>query len=192
MKQQKDRKKLIVTIFIIFIMVSSTLGFILGFSNNSDNQQTREYNGFEFVQHTSGRWITNIGNNQVALINYPEDIEEVSFPSFLSLNELNSANKVYLTYNHGEPINLVLSELQFLTPYLNKPLIQACTEDMEGCESLPLKTCDDATKTEKVIQLSLSNKTDSINYYDNCIFLEGENLLKPIDRLIWTLLGVMK
>ena len=190
---RQDKKKLFVSIFIIFIMVSSTLGFILGFSSNDPiNQQTEEYNGFEFTQHQTGRWLTQINGYQVALSNYPEDLENIPFPPLLSINDLNSANKIYLTYDHNRSISLVLSELQFITPHLNKPLIQACTEDIKECEDLPLKKCDDATKTEKVIQLTLSNKTDSITYYDNCVLVEGENLLKPVDRLIWTLLGVMR
>lgn len=193
MKQHKDKKKIFVSIFIIFIMVSSTLGFILGFSSNdSINQQAEEYNGFEFTQHDSGRWLTNIGNNPVALINYPGEIENIPFPAFLSLNELNSANKVYISYDHNKSIDQVLTEFQFLSPYVNKPLIDACTTEIEGCSNKPIKTCDDASQTEKVIQLNIESKEDKIIYNNNCIYLEGENLLKTVDRLIWTLLGVMR
>src|SRR3990167_11410562 len=69
-----------------------------------------EYNGFEFTQHTSGRWLTYMGDKPIALINYPGNVENITFPIFLSLNDLNSADKVYLTYDHNKSIDLVLTE----------------------------------------------------------------------------------
>lgn len=190
---KKEKKRLFVPIFIIAILVFSTIGFIFGYSTSDNSQQqTLRYNGFDFIQHDTGRWLTSAGNKQVALINHPQDLEYISFPTFLSLNDLNSANKVYLTYDHNKDIALVLSEFQFLKSYLNKPIIEACTIDIEQCNNKPLKTCDDATQQEKIIHLSLSNKTETITYYDNCIFIEGENILKPVDRFIWKLIGVMK
>ena len=188
----KEKKSLFMPIFIIFILVFSTAGFIFGYGTSDSQQQTTEYNGFEFTQHTTGRWLTSIGDKPIALINYPGNLEDIAFPSFLFLNDLNSANKVYLTYDHNKSIDLVLAEFQFLRPYLTKPIIEACTTDIEQCSNIPLKTCDDATPQEKVIQLSLVNKTEIITYNNNCILIEGKNIIKPVDRLVWQLLGVMK
>lgn len=190
--KSKEKKSLFMPIFIIFILVFSTAGFIFGYGTSNTQQQTTEYNEFEFTQHDTGRWLTYISDKPIALINYPGNLEDIPFPNILSLKDLNSANKVYLTYDHNKSIDLVLTEFQFLRPYLSKPVIEACTTDIEKCSNIPLKTCDDAMPQEKVIQLSLANKTEIISYNNNCIFIEGKDLIKPVDRLVWQLLGVMQ
>ena len=57
-----------------------------------------------------------------------------------------------------------------------------------------IKTCDDSKDKVSVILLELANKTE-VMVKDKCIIIKGEteeDLIRAADRLVLTLLGVIK
>ena len=68
-------------------------------------------------------------------------------------------------------------------------MILACTKDTPECSQLPLKSCEDASQSEIVIQIQEA-VIPSISYQDNCLLVQGpkEELPKLIDSLILGLL----
>ena len=166
-------------------MILSTIGFSLN-SMQTENTSKVKFNGYNFQQTDQG-WITYKDNQQVMISQNPENLDFIASP--ISLQELNSADKVYFTFNPEEEIQSPLAYFEFnLRPKL-KSFIISCIKDSEQCSQLPLKTCKDASATDKVIQINLA-ETPSLTYEDNCLHIQGSDLeiQNLVDALILKLL----
>lgn len=189
MKQNK--KRFIIASFIIFILISSTLGLIIGGYGNSSGSSSYDYNGYKF-RATNNGYITHIGNTPFGLSYDPRSLGGISLDS-VSLGDLNSADKVYLSFNPNEVQGSIVSEFHSsITPFLRIPLVVVCSEDVEGCENLPIKTCEDAKENQKVIMI-LEDDNIGSDYDGKCLVIKGsrDSLLRVVDGVIWKLLGVM-
>ena len=193
----KNKTKLFMAIFIAFIMISSVLGFALlqsfgGLGLIGNNRETFTYNNLEFTQSQSGFYSTNFQNKEILLVSDPRTLNNVKVPQ-ISINELNNAEKIYVTQDSTQNTQSIQSLLmgnigQFLIPRVQV----ACISDTKECVNLPLITCNDATQTIKVIYFEESNETDII-YENNCLTIKGSSdiqTLRKIDKLILTLLGI--
>lgn len=173
-------------------MVSSGLGYYYG---SSDETQSYKYNGYTFKKVDSS-WMTYIGETPYQLNNDPRSLESIKISGNLNKNELNSAQKIYLTYNPEEMPTQSIIALQTRISSLLKSNIfftLSCTKDIPICQDAVLKTCNNATSIEKVIEVTKANET-AINYINNCLTIqtESKDLIKATDRITWKLLGVMQ
>ena len=161
-------------------MVTSIAGYIFVPQDNL-NSQTKKYKNHEFV-NINVRLTTNFNAQQVSILKSPELIQE---QNVVSISTLNSAEKIYLSFNPTENVNRILFEINNLLPFLKPRVITSCYEDMKECKSLPLKICNDATDLNKVIIIKIENNTN-LNYNKNCLEIKGseENILGFIDDLI--------
>lgn len=172
-------KKLILPGFIIFIMVMSGVGYMAGRGSGD----IIKYNGHRFSKVQDG-WLTYNGNQQIILINNPEDLVDIDV-GFIDFNELNSASKIYLSTNPSDNLGTYLQGFKFnLLNVLSVNKISSCYEDNVGCENLPLKTCSDASESVKVFLVKKGET--KIEYKDNCLLIQGkdEKLIKYIDKMI--------
>jgi len=190
-KEKKQRlNQFIIGGVLIFIMFFSVLGYSL--QGDEDNSQTEvnkvNYNGFEFVSQ-NGFWVLELGNFQFVFQNNPEQTE---------LNEsVNISSEINpLNYYSGKPLYIFsenddtkLEIYRNLYPDFNsivQRMQDACPEDEECTEDVPVKTCED---NFIIIRESEDNK---IIQKDNCIFIEGknENLVKITDEYLFKVLGI--
>lgn len=156
-------------IFIAVIMISSVLGFVFTFSPTGGPQRV-EIGNFLFVETNQG-WTGYSDNSQVLISADPRIVSQIATPE-ISLNELNSASKLYFTFNPEENTQNAFAYFDAnIRPRLNS-FIPACTKDVEACASSPLITCDNALSSTKVIQVSLSTES-SITYENNCLLIQG-------------------
>jgi len=187
MKKEFKLKKLILPLFIIFIMVFSIFGY---FSASNETIEKEEYHGFSFVKSDQG-WLTYKEDRPLLIQTDPSLLESISEIS-ISLDELNTAQKIYLTFNPQEDIYRASNQLSIqLSSLINTPIVLACTEDVEECSNTPLKTCRDATNSVKVIQFKQS-EIPKMSYENNCLSTEGDyqNALIFIDKLTLILNGI--
>ncbi len=183
MKKQSKLKKLIVPLFIVFIMVFSIFGYM---ANKSDKTEKIQYNDYKFIKSDFG-WVAYKDDNPILIQNNPLDLKEIQEPQ-ITLQDINSAQKIYLTFNPEENLYQALNPFsQQISPLLSR-FTQACTKDGPKCSNFPLKTCSDATDFIKVIQIQENNMT-KLEYINNCLIIQGkgENLTKAIDKLTLTL-----
>jgi len=181
--------KLILPLFIAFIMIFSVVGFAISQSFYTTPQEQVTYNGLNFVQNSQGSWLTYINKNPVSIVTYPPLLGNIILPE-VSLVELNSANKIYVTFNQNETVNQAIIEFQTnILPYL-KPVNQACIEDSPSCANLPIKSCLDATEDTKIIQFQEAD-VPFVIYQDNCLLIQGSSydLTTQTDALILYLLS---
>lgn len=179
------KRKILLPLLICFIMVTSILGYM-----SSTNSEKIKYKGYTFNKIDNG-WLTYIGNKKIILINNPNKLEdyEIKYKNTkINLNELNSAQKIYLSINPED--GLFLGNLQNnIFPFLIPRLVISCYEDNEDCTNLPLKDCKDANKEIKVFLIK--KEQDSKFYYkDNCLVIQGnqQEITKMIDKLTLELL----
>ncbi len=186
-KKESRIKKLILPLILVFLMIGSTFTIFL---SGSSNENEVKYNNLKFTKTDEG-WLSYINNQKIVLINNPKDLENIQI-SNINLQDLNSAQKIYLSINPNE--NIQQAYLNFNTnikPLLRTILVNSCTTDIEKCANIPIKTCVDTSEFQKVIILKESNES-KIEYKNNCLYLSGnqEELIKYIDKLTLTLLGV--
>ena len=168
-------------------MISSIAGFIVG--SPLDNGEKIEHNGYTFILTDRG-YLTYLGDNQVLISSDPRNVQLYKGLEDFTLEKLNSANRIYLTFNPSD--NLQSSFAYFdanIRPRLIKSITAACTTDSPGCEDLPIITCEDATANNIVIQIE-SSEFSSITFNNNCLLLQGNQFSLPIlfDSIILDLL----
>ena len=163
MSKKEKRNKIIFGLFIIFLMVSSTIGFMYSGESN-----TKKVNGYKFIRTETG-WRT-----------YIEPIE--SYWEFVYLPDEIGFDATRFNFNQDmniyaqESDALYVDRLRFLLLYANVAL--------EQVEEL---NCSD-TKTTLVIERS--NSDPEILTEGNCIYLKG-NINKFIDGFTYRIFGVI-
>ncbi len=187
-KEKRNKKTLYIGIIIAFLMVTSIAGYV---GNRSSNSEQYKYNKHLFVKVNNG-WLTTIGNRQIFLNYGPKDLENLSADKVL-LNELNKAQKIYISFNPDNEIEKGVYELQNnVFPLLTTQTVRACTEDIEGCEDKLIKNCNDASQYTIIISIKRSNETKAV-YNNNCLDIngDGEGLIRIIDKVILRMFGII-
>ena len=78
---KKSKKTIYFVIVIVFLMVSSVVGFVIfSGAGNDDNQTTAdfEYNGYGFTKLNSG-WLTKINQADVYFDYLPTEVSEINY-----------------------------------------------------------------------------------------------------------------
>ena len=181
-KYQKEKKirrnQWILSLFLIFIMFFSVVGF--GFQNTSvNNDNTIEkfnYNGFEFTDQ-NGFWILNKNNINFIFRYNPNEVPKIN-------SELKNLNN----YN-GKPLYIFSESIEaeseiYTNLFQSVERIQnACLEECD--ENLPIKTCEDNF-------IIIKEGDEKIVQDNNCVFITGktENLTKLADEFLFKILEI--
>ncbi|MEM3122307.1 MAG: hypothetical protein QXH60_02590, partial [Candidatus Pacearchaeota archaeon] len=186
-EKRKRRNQIIIAFVFISILTSSTIGFVFVFKNpefdSSENKESIDYNGINFVRNQRGYWQFNSHNSTFFTLFNPKETENISFEGEVNVNDF--VNKP-LYYSSGN-MTAALSELMRNIGSFSLRYQEVCVENYE-CknEGLPIKDC-----SNDIIILKLS---DEIKAYkqEKCIFLEGteEELILLADKLIYKSLGI--
>ncbi|MFH1399407.1 MAG: hypothetical protein ABIG95_04835 [Candidatus Woesearchaeota archaeon] len=192
MKRKKQvSNKTILTVFIVFIIVTSLLGIMFSGYTNQSNQQ--EYNSHKF-KAVGNFWTTEINKHQVQVHYFPTEVNTLNFTEditpFLKTTQMAyiaiPTEGLYLDF-----IGLAAYELaQSFAEYGIYP-VQGLSDSNTGYE-LPIVTCANATSTVPVIIFEQSNQTAAF-LDSNCIHIQGSGndfvMLK--DALVLRLWGII-
>ncbi|MBI4143588.1 hypothetical protein HY487_01745 [Candidatus Woesearchaeota archaeon] len=190
MKGRKEKKRWGLILFIIFIMIGTSVSFVFfGFSGASE---LVKYNGIKFV-HYPDRWEAKISGKTAAFSFLPNEVEDIPFKDASRLMgrleidvtyDLNSTYKGAIALAHHQ-MGLTLSQYNI---FVRKGSASNNTFN------LPVITCDDATQNVPVIYFRQENLT-SIDASGNCLIAEAdtnENFIRMKDRILYGILGVIK
>ena len=169
-----------IPIFIAVTLIFSAFGIIIF---KQPESETFEYKEHLFVQDPSG-FSTRVNDKKITFLYDPRTLENLSITP-LTLTQLSYGSKFYLTANPNDDVGLALYEFnRLIVPLLNKRFVQACSEEVVGCENTVLKSCADATPEEKVVLFKESNSS-SLNYNLNCLIVQGsgEEMTKLTNKL---------
>lgn len=192
MRKEEGRNwwSIIGTLFIVLIFVGSTIGFIFaGSKQDNEEENLYEYGEYSFTRTDSG-WQTETAFGPLVTINWPEQVKNVECDCpYLTYSSL-LAQKVYvIAFSEGE--RNAAGEILRNVPFAN--VQEACLPkdaDKEGCENLPLKGCEDATSEVKVLIFSEDDLTERASFNNNCLRIQGKDLLKAADKVIYKAFGI--
>ena len=185
-------KSLLLPLFLALILILSTFGIILNSSEDSSEAQTIEYNGYVYTQIPQG-WKVKKDTITILFHYTPQELAAMPNIASIPLATLQQSRKMYIARS---PLNdTSMAEAAFqggIQPLLSIQAIPACWEDGTGCENKPLKSCKDATDSEKVVVFKAANASEtSITYEDSCLAVSTapETALQAIEALLFRLLG---
>ena len=192
-KDNGEKKKTYAAVFIIGIMVLSTLGFVLGYNQDTTNAQN--YQDHKFRKVGNG-WTTKIGAKDLVFTYHPSQLEQIP----MSLNAsaiLSKTKQIALTYDSNSPNLQYLADAQFdlerkFNQYANSYVTSGLTNSSQT--SLPQIQCENSTISMPVILIQ-DGYTTEIQSNESCIIASAGapgDTLALSERIIYTTLGVMK
>lgn len=175
-------KKVWITLFIVFIMIASVIGFI-STQSEKNNTNSFDYNGhnFNLIQE---KYVTLIDNNQYFFDYSPKELESIEIPNF------NLVSKYYFIYGPKDMDDNLRYDMQKLGYFLDKKNIQAvlaCDKDEKCSPEMPIKDCSNNA-------FYFKRMNESNVYLDeNCVVIEGNNedLSKFVDKIDMKIIGII-
>ena len=169
---EKNRKKVVLPLFIAGIMVFSIFGVIIdSLSNTPPPTQKISYKGYEFI-YDGQLWSTVKEKTRIEFLFNPNEIETVYTASLIE--KIAAHKKVYITMSQKEQLVQEKERLrQIIAGIMKIPVVNACPQDEEGCENLPLKSCSDALVNEVLIIKIEQGTNNMIQEEGSCIGLIG-------------------
>ena len=192
MKEKKQKKRWGLILFIVFIMIGTSVSFVFfGFSPATERVK---YNGFSFVNN-GNIWIAKINGREAAFSFLPSEVESVSaFEDFSK--RLQGKFEIDVTYDlnstYKESIALAHHQMGLTLAAYSIFVRKGFTAN--NTFNLPIITCDNATINVPVVYFRQGNTTN-INIENNCIIAEASanaDFIRVKDRLLYGMLGVMK
>ena len=171
-------------------MVLSTFAIIFsGPSQTSSSSST--YKDISFRLTAQG-WESTLQGQSILLRHGPEELASLfSQHSFLAAASFPTLQKIYVSTLPDEPVQEAVRDF-YLNSYLLPPISFSCAADAPGCESLPLKTCRDATAAMGVVLFRIGDPS-SFAVEGSCVTLTAPTssaLTQLADTWVYTLYGV--
>jgi len=173
---KKQKKHLGIPILIVFLMVSSTIGFMYGGSEDTKE----EYNGHIFTKTNQG-WLTYIDGEKYFFKYLPKDLENINFNFELNYDNL------YLAYDPEYLNNDIMFGMETLRVALlskTNSFQFACFNEIGCLVDLSIVSCED---DKNIIGFSSGN---GINQEGNCLMI-SEKFIKNSERISYSILGIM-
>lgn len=190
MKQRKEKKKWGLIVFIIFIMLGTTVSFVFfGFAPQND---VAKYNGIKFTRFAD-RWEAKVNGKTAAFSFLPNEVEDIALRDSSRLGGRLEIDVTYdLNSTHREAIALAHHQMGLTLSQYSIFVRKGFTTN--NTFHLPVINCNDATQNVPVIYFRQGNST-MINASASCIIAEAgsnEGFFKVKDRILYGILGVIK
>ena len=167
----KSKNKLWMPIFIVVIMISSTLGFMYGGSSDSN---IFKYGDYTFTNTNEG-WVFFV-NGDKYIFNYsPKELEHRQY-------DIDITN-LYLTYYPNDINNNIAYSIDLISQISDSETI-ACFE-RDNCITEEIVNCNE----DKNILVFLTGN-ENLYKEDSCTFI-SKDIVKISEKLAYEMLGVM-
>lgn len=192
MKKPRINKKVLVTLFMAFIMVFSIFAVVF---DRYTNVVKLKYNGYSFSQN-GNLFATKINGNNVYFDNFPKNVEDINLSNDV-VSRISNTKMLYITYDISQDTRQIMGKAQYDLQnalWQNFRIYAAASLMNESNYNLPVATCSNATASVPVMELSYSNET-GVSLEGNCILVHSTNeaeLIRLKDRLLFGLFGIIK
>ena len=191
--KREKRNKIIISIIIAVVMVSSIIGFLYG-TNVSENEMKYDINNktYSFVRQNN-MYILNLNKQKIGFYYLPFEID-LNISDEIS-NKIKNSGVIYITFNPemNNPEYIDVARFDLATNFAMKNIytINGITNENVNY-NLPIINCENATNFIPVIIMQESNTTN-VNMTNNCITMQGKNFdfIKFRDLIIYKLYGVL-
>jgi hypothetical protein len=193
-REEKNKlfsKKNIVSMFIVFIMVSSVVGYMWG----KDIGEKFKHNDYKFVREKGG-WTLKVEDTKLFFNYFPTEVEDIDIGSDI-INRVNGVIEIDSTSSENDSFVEAIAQAQFsMQQELNKVSNVYIRVGMleENEYDFPVITCADATVMIPVLYFRKSNET-KVELDENCIIAEAKNnydVIRIKDRLLYGMLGIIE
>ncbi len=184
MKDNKKATKVLITLFLVVIMITSVLGFIaLQGNNNSNSATSKNFNGYKF-DLINGRWITNVNGQQFVFDNLPDQLKGYE------VNNINLNGNNYIVYDFSKnEIEDSLTKLELVLRLTGKGGLRACLNEKECDNELPIVDCSKVNG----FYFKINNENNIVGKEGNCVKIEGNTfqISNNVDYINYKILGVI-
>ena len=194
-EKSRNWSKTAMGIFIILIMVASSVGYVFFYRNPESNAESSiEYNGLKFIPQAGGWQLLNAYGTSL-LTHLPKDVLSIECQCEGLTAENLRAQKIYFIALSNEEKRAAQEFIANLPLYAS--IQAACLpeqESREECIDLPLKYCNDVSQGVRVAIFTESYKT-GVKFNNGCLIIEGNassGLIKASDRAFYEALGIIK
>lgn len=191
MKKREDdkRSKILISVFIAFIMITSVIGFMFG-QYAAEQYKFRDY---KFTRTEQGFSLV-INKKEVYFNYFPTEANISDFDTRID-DRIKSTKMFYLTYDYNTSHASTLGGIAYdLALTLDKfDVFVQPTFTNKTSFNVPIITCANATMFVPVIYFKETNQTRAY-LAANCIILEAESeidLLRLKDRLLYGFFGIL-
>jgi len=192
-ERSQRRKKFVVSIFFVFLLVASTVGFVVSFKTP---EQDYSYNDYQFTQ-VNNQWVTEVetpfGEKEYAFYYHPLYFT-VDVPQNI-VQAVKASPEVVLTFDPTIPEIQYVDQARFeLANYLVLDLgksVQHAVIQNTTLYGFPVETC--GTRNALYITFTQGNQSE-ITQQDNCITIQsfsGIDYLQYTENMLYRLLGVV-
>jgi len=184
-----DKKK-IAGLVIAAIMVLSILGVVVDFGTQPSAQKM-PYGDFKFTPTQQG-YTKKIDGKDFAFFYFPANLEYYAVPD--NVKNLLEAPVYTVTYDPRSNLTQNFAEVQYYLEFQLEEIRFIEQGITSGNDTLPQKTCADATAAQPVILLQQGDES-KITAQESCIILQavdGYDLYREAERIVYQILGVMK
>jgi hypothetical protein len=195
MRKPLINKKTLISLFIVFVMVLSTFGFILSYQTGGG--QREEYNGHKLTITDQGTMV-KLDGKKIYFSNFPTQLEDINMSSELK-DALKNAKMLTITYNPGEEWAEAMADVQYqaeqsLPEYTEIYVARGVTNAKDFNYTLPEFTCKNATSGAPVLNLQEGNETELV-LKNNCIIASAKSendFYRMYERILYAILGIME
>ena len=189
-KEEKTRKRnRIIGILISLIMLGSimSIAFIESGTNSSSSGKA-EYKNYKFKITETG-WQTESNGQNITTTLLPQDVENISSPTFISNNFGDIA--YFIADSYDERIAADELSKSILAQRMQFACLPKDSEE-DFCKELPLKNCTDASSSSGIIIIQENNET-SIEYNNFCLTINANSseMIKAADRAIFGMYNII-
>lgn len=184
-----ERNKLFMAVFIAFIMIASTAGFIM---NYSVSERTTKYKNFVIKVSDKGVFAKTV-YGEIRFDSFPESVEEISFNSE-AVSRIKTTKMIYLSSAYNSTYSEAIGQAEYgIINELNKLDIYSEVSFTEEKDITKRISCDDATRFVPVI--FFTEGETGIFLQNNCIIMSANSatdFLRVKDRLLYSVFGIME
>jgi len=195
------KKKLVspaalVAVFIGFVMVSSTLGFIAAYTTGGGTGAKVPYGEYTFSQTPRG-YALELDDVELEFSYFPESLTHIKIPNDI-VNTLKNSKQIIVTYDASSSINgsagLIQYNLEQVYDKVFKSFVTRALINNTAYPQIQQADCSDATEFVPVLVWELGN--ESRMYKEgNCIHaqaLSDFDAIRLHDKLLYRMIGVMQ
>lgn len=179
---KEKTKKNMVTFLLVFIMISSVIGFMWG----GGGSQKEKYGQWTFTLKNN-QWVTNVDGQEFGFDYFPTEVEDIS--AELNLRGNPQIDTTYdLEDDNVEAISLAQFQMDEVMSKLNVFLRKGLTSANQY--DLPIIDCD----SEYPVIYFRTGSSTQITVEGKCVIAESRNaadFIRLKDRLLYDLLGII-
>ena len=185
-----EKSKLMMSLFIVFIMVLSTAGFII--NQDDAGEQAVEYNGVVLKINEKGVYAeTDFGKIHFDFL--PENTEDIELNP-LVVSRIKNTKMAYLTSEHNSTLSQAVgyAEYEIVNALVKRGVYLEAGFITETGKAKKI-TCSDATDFIPV--LFFREGEAGIDVQGNCVMLSADSetgFLRIKDRLLYSVFGIME